>query len=72
MENQNQFQNDGQNKKLMRSQNSMIAGVCAGIAEYFGWDPTIVRVAYALLTVFTFFSGIIVYLILWMIIPKAI
>jgi len=71
MENQNQFQNDGQPKKLMRSQSSMIAGVCAGIAEYFCWDPTIVRVAYALLTVFTFFSGIIVYLILWMIIPKA-
>ena len=30
-------------KKLTRSSNRMIAGVCAGIAEYFGWDPTLLR-----------------------------
>ena len=32
------------NKKLTRSSNRMIAGVCAGIAEYFGWDPTLLRI----------------------------
>ena len=31
-------------KRLYRSNNGMIAGVCAGIADYFGWDPTLVRV----------------------------
>ena len=31
-------------KRLYRSNNGMIAGVCAGIADYFGWDPTLVRI----------------------------
>ncbi len=57
-------------KKLYRSNSKMIAGICAGIAEYFEVDPTIIRIVYAILTVFTLFSGIIVYLILWIIIPK--
>ena len=48
----------------------MIAGVCAGLAEYFGLDTTLVRVAYALLTVFTAFSGVIVYLILMIVMPE--
>ena len=48
----------------------MIAGVCAGLAEYFGFDATLVRVAYALLTVFTAFSGVIVYLILMIVMPE--
>ena len=33
-------------KKLTRSSNRMIAGVCAGIAEYFGWDATLLRIVY--------------------------
>ncbi|HJC98617.1 MAG TPA: PspC domain-containing protein [Candidatus Phocaeicola merdavium] len=58
-------------KKLTRPQNNkMLAGVCAGIANYFGLDPTLIRVAYALLTVFTAFAGVIVYLLLWIIIPE--
>jgi phage shock protein PspC (stress-responsive transcriptional regulator) len=57
--------------KLTRSKNQMIAGVCAGIAEYLGWDTTLVRVVYALLTIFTAFAGVIVYLILWIVMPKA-
>ena len=48
----------------------MLAGVCAAIANYFGWDPTLVRIVYALLTVFTAFSGIIIYFILLLIIPE--
>ena len=50
--------------------NKMLAGVCAGIANYFNLDPTLIRVIYALLTVFTAFAGIIVYLLLWIIIPE--
>lgn len=57
-------------KRLCRSNSGMIAGVCAGIAEYLGWDPTVVRIVYALLSIFTAFAGVIVYLILWLIMPK--
>lgn len=58
------------NRKLTRSNDRMIAGVCAGLAEYFGLDTTVVRVAYALLTVSTAFSGVIVYLILMIVMPE--
>lgn len=57
-------------KKLTRSNNGMIAGVCAGIADYFDLDPTLVRVGYILLSLFTLFSGVIAYVILWLVIPK--
>ena len=59
------------NRRLTRSNNRMIAGVCAGIAEYFNWDITLVRIVYVLLTFFTVFSGGIVYLILWLIMLDA-
>lgn len=57
-------------RKLYRSNNGMIAGVCGGIANYFGWDPTLVRVGYILLSLFTAFAGVIAYLILWLVVPK--
>jgi phage shock protein PspC (stress-responsive transcriptional regulator) len=57
-------------KKLQRSSNKMVAGVCAGLAEYFGLDITVVRVAYAMLSIFSFaFPGLLVYVILWFIMP---
>lgn len=57
-------------KKLKRSKNQQIAGVCAGLAEYFGWDITLVRVIFALLTIFSAgFPGIIVYIAMWIIMP---
>ena len=57
-------------KKLKRSKNQQLAGVCAGIAEYFNLDVTLVRVIYAILTFFTVgFPGIILYIILWLIMP---
>ncbi|WP_299230843.1 PspC domain-containing protein [uncultured Bacteroides sp.] len=59
-----------ENKKLTRSDDRMIAGVCAGLAEYFGLDTTLVRVGYALLTVFTAFSGVIIYIILMIVMPE--
>lgn len=58
-----------ENKKLTRSNNKMLAGVCAGLAEHYGWDTTIVRIIYALLTVFTAFCGVIVYIILCLVMP---
>ncbi|MBQ2607672.1 MAG: PspC domain-containing protein [Paludibacteraceae bacterium] len=58
-------------KKLYRSsQNKMLGGVCAGIAEYFGIDPTLVRVAYAFLSVFSAaFPGLLLYILLLIIMP---
>ncbi|HOF98838.1 MAG: Phage shock protein C [Bacteroidetes bacterium ADurb.BinA395] len=58
-------------KKLTRSSNQMIAGVCAGIAEYFGWNVTLVRVIYVLLSIFSAgFPGTMVYIILWIVMPR--
>ena len=57
-------------KKLTKSDDKMFAGICGGMAEYLDFDPTVVRVAYATLTLFTAFSGIILYFVLWFIIPK--
>ena len=57
-------------KQLTRSNNRLIAGFCSGIADYFGWDVTLVRILYVLATFFTAFSGGIVYLILWVIMPE--
>ena len=59
-------------KKLTRSSNKILAGVCGGIAEYFDVDPTLIRVIYAVLSVFTTgFPGLLLYLILMLIMPVA-
>ena len=51
---------------------SMIAGVCGGIAEWLGWSPTWVRLLYILISVLSVaFPGIVVYVILWIVMPKA-
>ncbi|MBQ8452597.1 MAG: PspC domain-containing protein [Prevotella sp.] len=57
-------------KKLLRSHDRIIAGVCGGLANYFDADPTIVRLIYVLLTFFTVFSGILLYPLLWIIMPE--
>jgi phage shock protein PspC (stress-responsive transcriptional regulator) len=58
-------------KRLYRSRNDRtLAGVCAGIAEYYGWDPTMVRVAWVILTLLGG-SGILLYLIMWLVMPEA-
>jgi len=50
----------------------MIAGVCGGIAESLNVDPTIVRLVYVLVSVFSAaFPGIIVYIVLWVVLPPA-
>lgn len=48
----------------------MVAGICAGLAEYFEVDPTIVRVIFVLLTV-PHGAGLLIYLIMWVIVPEA-
>jgi phage shock protein C len=58
-------------KKLRRSKDQMIAGVCAGIAEYLGLDATLVRVGYVLLSILSAgFPGTLLYIILWLVMPK--
>ncbi|HVX04478.1 MAG TPA: PspC domain-containing protein [Rhodanobacteraceae bacterium] len=57
---------------LRRSRrNRMIAGVVGGLADYFGLDPTLARIIYVLVSVFSAaFPGILVYIILWILIPQ--
>ncbi len=51
--------------------NAMIGGVCAGIARHFGWSVTGTRVAYVLISIISAaFPGVLVYLILWLLLPK--
>ncbi len=58
-------------KKLYKSTDKKIDGVCAGIAEFFEIDPTIVRLIYALITLFSAgFGGIILYAVLAFVIPR--
>ena len=58
------------NKRLTRSNDRVRAGVCGGIAEYLDFDPVLVRIAYAFLTLFTAFSGLIFYIVLWIVMPE--
>ena len=56
-------------KKLTRSANKMVGGVCAGLAEYFGIDATAMRLAYVVASIFL--PGIILYIVLLLIMPEA-
>lgn len=57
-------------KRLVRdSKNKKIAGVCAGIANYFDVDPTLIRVLWVIL-IFGFGSGIFAYIVCWLIMPE--
>ncbi|MGN0398763.1 MAG: PspC domain-containing protein [Blautia sp.] len=58
-------------KRLYRSStNYMLAGVCGGVAEYFNIDPTLVRLAWVILSCMSMGTGIIAYIIAAIIIPK--
>jgi phage shock protein C len=57
--------------RLKRSNNRVIAGVCAGLAEWLGWDIALVRLLYLILTIFSAgFPGILAYIILWIVMPE--
>ena len=62
---------DGNGSKvLMRSRDGrMLAGVCAGVADYFGLDVTMVRVIWAVVSIITGGAGVLAYLAAWAIIP---
>lgn len=57
---------------LRRSRhNRMIAGVVGGLADYFGMDPSLLRIIYVLVSIFSAaFPGILVYIILWLLVPQ--
>ena len=58
-------------KVLVRSRKGrMVAGVCAGLAEYFGIDMTLVRVVVAVIAVITGGAGVLAYLAAWAIVPE--
>lgn len=58
-------------KKLTKSDNKIVSGVCAGIAEYLGWDTTVVRVIYVCLSLFSAgFPGLLLYLVLSIVMPR--
>lgn len=58
---------------LHRSRNHrLIAGVCGGFADWLGWNVTLVRFLYVVASIVSVaFPGIIAYIILWMVMPKA-
>jgi len=60
-------------RRLVRSnRHKIIAGVCGGLAEYFDLDPTVVRVAYVLVSIVSVaFPGILAYIILMFVMPRA-
>jgi phage shock protein PspC (stress-responsive transcriptional regulator) len=57
-------------RRLVRK-NGIIAGVCGGIADSFGWNPTLVRILYVVIsTLSVAVPGILIYVILWILTPK--
>ena len=59
------------NKRLYRDpSDKMLGGVCSGLADFFGIDPTVIRLAFVLLTLLGG-HGVLIYLVLWLIVPLA-
>lgn len=57
---------------LLSNRYRIIGGVCGGIAEWLGWRPTVVRVLYVILSIASAgFPGILVYIALWILMPRA-
>jgi phage shock protein PspC (stress-responsive transcriptional regulator) len=63
---------DPLSQPLMRvRQGKLIAGVCGGIAKWLGWDPTLVRLGYVVLSVVSAgFPGLLIYILLWILMPQ--
>ena len=63
---------NGSNPLRRSRRNRMIAGVCGGLAEWLGWDPTLVRVLYVVVSILSAaFPGLLVYVVLWVVMPEA-
>ncbi|HET7027346.1 MAG TPA: PspC domain-containing protein [Candidatus Limnocylindrales bacterium] len=63
---------DFEPRRLYRSTTDRVwAGVCGGLAEHFGWDPSVTRVGYSILTIFTgIFPMLILYVVMAMVVPN--
>jgi phage shock protein PspC (stress-responsive transcriptional regulator) len=48
----------------------MVSGVCGGLAEEFGLPPAVVRLGFVLLTLFSFGTGLLLYIVLWVVMPE--
>jgi phage shock protein PspC (stress-responsive transcriptional regulator) len=48
----------------------MLGGVCAGLGEHFDIDPTVIRLVWAVITVLSIGTGVVVYIIAWILIPE--
>lgn len=57
-------------KRLVRPRDGTVAGVCAGIANFVGWDPTLVRVLWVLGTLLSVGTGILVYIVFALVMPR--
>lgn len=65
------MENQYKSKRLYRSQNRVLGGVLAGFSEYINADPTIIRIAYVLLSILSAaFPGLLVYIIFWIVVPE--
>jgi phage shock protein PspC (stress-responsive transcriptional regulator) len=62
---------DPRNPLRRSREHRILAGVCGGLADWLGWDPTLVRVLYVVISVFSAaFPGILAYIILWILMPE--
>ena len=60
------------NRLHRSSRYRILGGVCGGIAEWLGWNPTAVRILYVLLSILSAgFPGVLVYIILWAVMPQS-
>ena len=58
-------------KRLYRSRNDrVLGGVCAGLGEHFDIDPTVVRLVWAVIAVISIGTGVLVYILAWILIPE--
>lgn len=57
-------------KRLVKSTNRMICGVCGGIGEYLNIDPTVIRLIWVILSIASFGTGLIAYIIAALIMPE--
>lgn len=57
-------------KLYLSDKDRKIAGVCGGLADYFGIDSTIVRILWALAVMVSYGTGFILYLVFWLIVPR--
>jgi len=62
---------DPRNPLYRSKRHRMIAGICGGLADWLGWDVTLVRVLYVVLSIFSVaFPGLIAYVLMWIIMPE--